>query len=266
MMKLIVNADDFGMTKGITRGILKAYQEGVLTSTTAMVQGLYFKEAMAEAFDIDFYDIGLHLNITQGKPVCDPKDIPSLVDNRGEFHVFKVGADYLNIKEVEMELEAQIAKFLEVYDQPTHFDGHHHFFNMSEDLQALFVSLGKKYGVPLRTLVLKDTMNQDKLVHRNKRYQLLYEASNIKTTDYFILHFYGDHISEDLLFSEVFKHDDQDTVELMVHPGFYDEDLITVGGGYDKQREVELAVLISEQVKRVFNSRGIELISFRDLQ
>ncbi len=264
-MKLIVNADDYGMTKGISRGILKAYQSGILTSTTAMVKGRYFEEAMKEAFEVGFYDIGLHLNITQGKPVCDPKDIPSLVDDHGEFHVFKVGADYLNIDEVEKELEAQIAMFLDVYDRPSHFDGHHHFFNLSTDLQALFVSLGKKYRVPLRTLVLKDTMNEDKLVHRNKRYRLLYEAAGIPTTDYFILHFYGDDISESLLFSEVFKHDDDDTVELMVHPGFYDEDLQAVGGGYDKQRETELKVLTSDHVKETLTARGVEFISFRDL-
>ena len=86
MTRLIINADDFGMSEGVTLGILKAHRDGVLRSTTLMVGMPFAAQAAQMAKDYPDLHIGIHFTLTAGKPVSDPKEIPSLVDQDGYFH------------------------------------------------------------------------------------------------------------------------------------------------------------------------------------
>ena len=76
---LIVNADDFGLTAGVSRGILDAHRTGIVTSTTLLVNRA-MPPAQIEELTASALGVGVHLNLTLGTPVADPKRVPSLVD------------------------------------------------------------------------------------------------------------------------------------------------------------------------------------------
>src|SRR5262245_11890986 len=81
---LIVNADDFGLTGAVSRGILEAARRGIVTSTTAIVNRPIAPALVAE-LDASGLGVGLHLNLTLGAPVSDPRRVASLVDGQGRF-------------------------------------------------------------------------------------------------------------------------------------------------------------------------------------
>lgn len=89
-MKLIVNADDFGYSKGVNLGIIEAHRAGVVTSTTTMVNMGGFEHAVQLARETPTLGVGIHLVLTCGAPVSH--DVPSLTDEHGRFHR---GYDYL---------------------------------------------------------------------------------------------------------------------------------------------------------------------------
>ena len=81
---LIVNADDFGLTRGVSRGILAAHQDGIVTSTTVIVNRP-IDPALIEELLASGLGVGLHLNLTYGPPVSNPVRVPSLVNAQGMF-------------------------------------------------------------------------------------------------------------------------------------------------------------------------------------
>ena len=83
MKQLIVNADDFGLTLGVSKGIVDAHREGIVRSTTLMANGAAFGTAVSISRRTPGLGIGVHLNLTTGKPVSPARTIPSLVDHDG---------------------------------------------------------------------------------------------------------------------------------------------------------------------------------------
>ena len=87
MKRLIINADDFGLTPGVTRGILDAHINGVVTSTSAMMNSPHIAASLAAAQqDAPNLGMGVHLVLTWGKPVLAPEKVPTLVDDTGHFY------------------------------------------------------------------------------------------------------------------------------------------------------------------------------------
>ena len=82
---LIVNADDFGLSPAINRGIIAAHRNGIVTSASLMVNGPAFENAVALAQENPALDIGLHLTLTELGPVAAPDKVPSLVDQSRRF-------------------------------------------------------------------------------------------------------------------------------------------------------------------------------------
>src|SRR5713101_3047096 len=81
--RLIVSADDFGMSPGVNAGVLRAHGEGILTETSLMVNGNAAIEAVALALRTPTLGVGLHLVLVQGRPTLPPERIPGLVDEAG---------------------------------------------------------------------------------------------------------------------------------------------------------------------------------------
>ena len=86
-MKLIINADDYGLWEHNSRAIAAAMKQGLITDTTMMATGEWFDEATSLAKEAGFADrIGIHLNLTEGEPLTDEmKNCPAFVEN-GRFH------------------------------------------------------------------------------------------------------------------------------------------------------------------------------------
>ncbi len=130
MKELIINADDFGLSKGANRAIIRAWQEGILTSASLMVGGSAFAEAVALAAENPGLQVGLHLTLVQGRASLLNDGFPSITDQQGNFSNDPVlaGMRYFFLrplrKQLHREIEAQILKFRETGLPLSHIDGH----------------------------------------------------------------------------------------------------------------------------------------------
>ena len=109
-MKLIVNADDFGLTRGVNLGIIEAFQQGIVRSTTIMAGMPAVEHAIALSKQNTRLKVGVHLCLTSGKPLAD--DVPSLLGSDSCFQVQRAFWDdqSMDAAEIEKELRAQIGK------------------------------------------------------------------------------------------------------------------------------------------------------------
>lgn len=131
MIQLITNSDDFGLTPSITDAIVDTHLNGIMTSTTMMANMEGFEYAVKMAKEYPSLGIGIHFNLTEGKPLTEISKIPDLVDDRGYFKSnavqrknFLVGKRKLS--QIKLELKNQLARLLDNNIVPTHFDSHHH--------------------------------------------------------------------------------------------------------------------------------------------
>lgn len=128
---LIVNADDFGLSRGVTDGIVLAHRYGFVTSTSLMCNMSVAEYAMSRLASAPRLSVGVHLNITAGRPVLPPQQVPTLVDASGRFHEAKVMSRKLwrwsaAGSEIEAEFRAQIQWMKDRGVTPTHADSHQH--------------------------------------------------------------------------------------------------------------------------------------------
>ncbi|NIR49307.1 ChbG/HpnK family deacetylase [candidate division KSB1 bacterium] len=124
--KIIVNADDFGITAGVNQAIIELAESGAITSTSLMTNMPLAAGATLVKHKIG---TGVHLNLTTGRPVSDPQQIPSLVNRSGEFHCLSVllqryRTRRLSKSEIELEFTAQMKRAFEIGMCPDHFDAH----------------------------------------------------------------------------------------------------------------------------------------------
>ena len=111
-MKLIINGDDFGLTRGVSEGIIKCMKNGILTDTSAMTNMPFFEEAINIAKSKGINEMGIHLNMTCGKPVLPQSEVSSICDENGNFYRKpELIPSNIKLSELEKELRAQIEKF-----------------------------------------------------------------------------------------------------------------------------------------------------------
>jgi predicted glycoside hydrolase/deacetylase ChbG (UPF0249 family) len=129
--RLIVNADDFGMSRGVTDAVILAHRYGFLTSTSLMVNMPAAEYAVQRLARVPGLGVGIHLNICAGRPVLPAPEIPSLVGADGNFHspasmIRKLWTWRVSPREIEAEFRAQIRWMKDRGITPTHADSHHH--------------------------------------------------------------------------------------------------------------------------------------------
>src|SRR5690554_5283468 len=127
-IKLIINADDFGFSQSTNDAILHLISEGKIKSTTVMVNMPFYKEITRTDNQIS---VGLHLNLTQGQPVCNPLEVPSLVDNDGMFYPFpefrkRLLYKRINSKDLKLEINSQFDRLINIFEsrEIDHWDSH----------------------------------------------------------------------------------------------------------------------------------------------
>ncbi|WP_088810768.1 MULTISPECIES: chitin disaccharide deacetylase [Listeria] len=245
-MKLIFNADDFGMTKGAVYGTLDAYKNGVVRSTTMLANGHAFDLAVQMAKENPGLDIGVHLALTFGSPVL--KDLKTLVNYEGKFYrnigELTQNAPDFSLEEVEREFTAQIEKIKAAGIPFTHFDVHH---LLEPHIYEVEHRLAEKYGVSVRRS-LPDV-----------------DYKRLKTPDLFLNDFYGEGVTMTTIrkIVEAYKHTDQ-VVEIMTHPAFMDEELLGLSS-YSDIRMKEVTLLTSKELQNYLAQENVTLASFRDL-
>ena len=253
MRRLFVNADDFGLTEGVTAGIAEAMAVGVVGGTTAMVCVPGAVERIAR-FGRPFAGrVGLHLQLTGGAPCLPPGDVPSLAAADGRFPRKKIAVVNVDPGEVRREWRAQLARFLETGLRPSHLDSHHHIHKRPEVFEV-FVELAREWGLPARAL--SDDMRRT------------LDAAGVAHADVCVTRFYGESLDVPHFLSLVdaaFAALGGDgTVEIMCHPGHCDATLAAISA-YDVGREEELRVFTAAQLPELLVQRGVTVIDAASL-
>jgi hopanoid biosynthesis associated protein HpnK len=288
--KLIVNADDFGLTDKTNQAILEAHQTGIITSTSLLANGAAFGSAVELAPRMPGLGVGVHLNLVEGTPVSDPSIVSSLVDNKGFFPgspvrlARKIITGRVKLTEIERELRAQIERILTARISPTHLDGHKHFHILPSVLNII-IRLAREYEVMavrcpaersahLFHLMLTNRVSSPEIL---KQYVagrvLLVLASGVRKKLWRArlscpTHFYGitqTGFLDAKCLQNIICHLPQGTSEIMCHPGYVDLDLVRTPTRLLAQREEELHALTRPEIKALVTELGIELISYRSL-
>jgi predicted glycoside hydrolase/deacetylase ChbG (UPF0249 family) len=225
LIKLIVNADDFGYSRGVNYGIIDAHQYGIVNSTTMMMNMPGVDHAVELTKEHPALKLGIHLVLTCGKPLRS--DVPTLVDEQGNFKKLNdfIKDKDLSLMELEREWTAQIDRFLDFGLTATHFDSHHHVHSIPEFLPVI-QRLSKKYNLPVRRISEQHVEGVPSF------------------TDRFFHDFYGEGVTDNY-FVELSKHvGDNQTIEVMCHPGYLDFEVLN-GSSYAADRVKETRILTS---------------------
>ena len=256
--QLIINADDFGYTPGVTYGIIEAHNKGVVTSTTALTVSKYFEEAMALRNQLaPSLAVGVHLALTLkgASPLLSKEEVPSLVDAKGEFLTQQEVAEKVDLEEVYREWDAQIARFYATGNTPDHLDSHHDVHVKTQGLWEVAVKLSEKYDLPIR--------NTPILEHA----QRVATEYTVTTTDRMLAGFYGEGSTTDNLLTildDVQGNPTFRTYEMSCHPGLIDVALKN-GSSYCETRIEELVILTDVALMQALAERNIDLITYADL-
>ncbi|MBP2658626.1 MAG: hypothetical protein H6Q69_1658 [Firmicutes bacterium] len=253
MIRLLLNADDFGFTEAVTYGIIKAHVDGVLHSTTLMPNMPAAKLAAKLMKNYPDLYVGQHTNIVIGTPCSDPATIPSLVDENGNFirsQEYRTAKRTISYEEVKKEVIAQVEKFKALTGHiPTHLEGH--------------AVLGyKEFDRAIRDVARIYGIHSFEDISDTEKYAKIVELTKIKAPS----RFYAEGVC-----IEYFLEDRAGILQLgnkvghlRCHPGYIDQELME-WSSYNLPRCKEVAVLCDERLKKWIKDHNIELIGFDDL-
>lgn len=275
-IKLIVNADDYGHTAGISTGIREAHLNGIVSSTSAMMNRPAAPRALQDAARLcPDLGIGVHLVLTSGQPLSNPNQIPTLVTPEGTFRreePFIAALPRLDPSHVWIEWNAQIAKFVEITGgAPDHLDSHHHSSFFTPDLFEMMLQLAMELGCAIRRPNWPDLHETDLPAPFTPdsilEMQDLMAKYQPRTTVGFCGDFYDEGVTRDHLLqilADVADGTYGETTEIMSHPGLVDDELRATSI-YNDMRASERELLQDPAICSFFQSQGIELINFRKL-
>ena len=231
MKTLIVNADDFGLSDGISLGIAGLMAAGAVTSTTVMTCADGAEERVRRHAPLLRGRAGVHLQLSAGRPRLAPERASSLVGADGCFHR-RVPLDFApDPAQVAAEWTAQIEALMAWGVVPTHLDGHHHVHVLPACREALLAVAGR-FGLPVRAVTAAD--------------QAALRGSSIACPDVFAGDFdEGARTTErflSLAARALASCPEGGAAEVMVHPGLAEPGLERITS-YAAQRAEELAAL-----------------------
>lgn len=236
MQKIIFNADDLGLSRGVNAGILHCYKNGVVNSASLMTTTVYFDETVSLIQENQLENIGLHFNLTEGPSLLG--NHKSIVNTHGMFERDICNIDNLDLNEVYKEVEAQYFRAIEAGVTINHLDSHHHI-HMSYKLRKVFLEFSKRHSLPLRKI---DNTARNPLrifeFYRDTRHAIF-------LTQKFTAEFYDDKVSESTLMN-ILNTNKDNNLEIMCHPGYIDAE----NGVYDENRLKELDILCSTTIKQ----------------
>lgn len=227
--RLIVNADDFGLSAGVNRGIAQAHEHGILTSASLMVRAGHAEAAVAYAQAHPALSVGLHVDLYEWHYT-------------GEHWVaaYEV-VDAEDDAEVGAEVAAQVERFCALTGaEPTHLDAHQHA-HRSEPAKSIVLELGRRLGIPVRGFT------------PGLRYEGGFYGQSGKGEPW------PEGISVDALCA-LLRALPRGATELGCHPAIDDES----GSSYCAERTVETATLCDPRVRDALREEGIALRSYRD--
>jgi len=270
--RLVINADDFGLSTGVNRGILAAHAAGAVTSTSLLANLPAFDDAIRSAQSVPTLGIGLHFNLTTGAPVSPAEQVTSLVNSTtGAFHSLpqlaaRAFAGQIDPDEVARECGAQLTKLRAHGVRVTHLDSHRHVHVLPGIWGAV---LRTAQGAGIRTVRLPfdaaATAAHPRAFAERVALRAAYRWAGGNGYRPATDHFRGGVLYPQHRFKErllrVLDRLDPGITELMVHPGFTDKEVGT-WDGYTWQREEELSALLDHEVQARLAVGDIELTTF----
>lgn len=291
MKQLIINADDFGLSPGINRGVIKAFREGILSSTTMLVNMPGFEESVTLAQENPDLSVGIHLNLSWGRPTAKPDKVSSLVDGKEHFSnsvlalAVKSFLGKVKSEEIELEFRNQIEKFLATGLKPTHLDTHKHIHCLGNVLCAL-LKVAEEFNIRkirYSEETKLDSVNQDisqnslspslrTICKRNiVKWLCVFYRSRLEKVGFSMPkhpdHFIGIDIMDTLnveTMLSILKNLPNGTTEIMCHPGYLDEQTRQFSK-IPPNREIELESLCHPSLKEYIQESNIKLVSYKDL-
>ena len=285
MRRLIINADDFGLTRGVNRAIAEAGSRGVVTSATIMANAQAFPEAAELAKASSRLKAGCHVVLIDGEPVA--RDLASLTNGavrfRSSLKDFARAAVRKQIaaEEIQRETEAQIRKIQGSGVTLTHVDSHKHTHMFPSVLRPV-LRAARACGIgavrnpfePLRSWPRGLVLSTPGLWPRSAgvasfhmfagSFRRAVQEEGMRTTDGTVGIAVTGRLDQKTL-SAILRALPEGDWELVCHPGYSDADLRAAGTRLTQSRETELAALTSEETRSLMSRYDIELISYADL-
>lgn len=281
--RLIVNADDFGISEEVNEAVIKGYREGVLTSTSLMVTGAAFTQAVALAKENPGLAVGIHLVTVVGQSVLPHSQIPTLVDQKGNFsnNPTLAGLKYFFYpqarRELRKELAAQFEKFHTTGLRLSHIDGHLHL-HVHPVIFSAALELGVKYGT-----------RRMRVPFEERQLALAFDRGNILQKTIFTLLFGGlaSHMKKHLrargftfpervygnlqsgrmserYFLYALDNLTAEASEIYFHPALYADDRLL--NDVERQCLIEFEALTSKKVKDRMRTLGIKSTNYFELE
>lgn len=153
---IVVNADDLGVSRGATLGIVRAHQDGIVTSASLATTTPFYEHALESCVKVcPNLGIGLHFTLTSGRPVAPVSQVPLLIDGKGFFRwrflsllrATSLHMPHRLLDQIEIEFEAQIQRLISDGIHPDHINGERHVHLIPAIFDRVIVA-AKRHGIP----------------------------------------------------------------------------------------------------------------------
>ena len=269
--RLIVNADDFGLTEGVNTGIVEAFQKGVLRSASLMANGRAFDDAVRLALENPGLDLGCHLMLISGRAVSQPdQELPRSAPRL----MARLASDW-RADAIEREFAAQIEKIQAAGVSLSHLDTHKHTHLAPPVLEAV-LRVARSHDIPWvrRPFDLPLTAARSSAAWTTRflngairplrqRFSRKLASFGCRATDHFAgFQMTGRfHTPE---FVKLIRALPEGLTEFMCHPGYCTEELLATETRLKQSRQKELEALISPEVNRAVAEGAIDVVGFRE--
>jgi len=291
MRRLIINADDFGMTLGVNRAIAEAHRAGLVSSATIMSNEAATEDAIAIASQFPSLKTGCHITLVDGRPLSEPQRVPTLIGSlNGSGAKFRAGIAQLavasmmgQVREDEMrnEASAQIGRLRSRGLLLSHIDCHMHSHILPRVLRAVLqaaqdhkVKAVRNPFEPVWSVAATHKSSSFRSWNRSAQITALralhsqfrnaVHQHGMQTTDGTIGIAVTGLLDRELL-GRLVDAMHEGTWELVTHPGYNDRDLMEASTELKQSRAIELELLTSLNALDLLRKREIELISYSDL-
>jgi len=278
-MKVIFHGDDFGLTSGVNRGIIRSFREGLLTSASIIAAGEAAQEAISLAKDTPGLDTGLHLTLCDERPLLRPRDLSSIIATGDRFpsrhHLLRtILSGRIDCREVEAEWRAQAETVLNGGIRISHLDSHQ-FVHLFPGLLRVCLNIVRTYGIPFIRAAMVDPASLNAGLRRllqwtglafwSRLYASPRLASSARTIPSVGFLRAGGRLTREALLHTLERLQSGTsaaTVEVMLHPGTGDAHTRCTyrHWGYDWKKDLDL--LTDPALKEELARRGIQTTSF----
>ncbi len=286
MKRLIVNADDFGFTRGTNEGIIRAFKDGIVTNTTLMANGEAFDQAIELAKAHPELGVGCHLAAVGGKVVS--QQAGPLADDFGQLPktltalITKLLSGVVKSRDLESEFTAQVERLIAAGINPTHLDTHKHTAIHPTVSQAM-ARVAQRFGIQAVRFPFERFGNRQartpakrKLYFKQRglslvtfpsaiQFRTVMQKYKLRTPDYFCGVALTGLLDRQTVCSILGSLRDGVT-ELMCHPALYDQELEKAATRLKRERQQELDALTDTTVLRSIEENKVELISYAMLK